>query len=113
MESNNMQSAICPECGAEVPANAGYISWCARCNWNLQPHQPSQPRTLMGGLYADLGKRFGRTLFDDLQCAPSLAPRMTASLALAAAFAITIHAVTLLCLIGGFWLIVTTWLSPV
>ena len=43
--SNVESSVICPSCGAGVPVDAGYPSWCEGCGWNVDPYPPKPPTT--------------------------------------------------------------------
>lgn len=106
-----MLESVCPQCGATIPPAHGYVGWCDRCNWNVQPHQPDRPQTLVGSLYVGLGDRFGRSLFEELAHAQSLEPGFTPSLALAAILAVAVHAITLILALGGLWLIVAHWFN--
>src|SRR5207245_1727540 len=58
--------AICPECGARIPVHPDFVTWCDRCNWNLQPIQPAPPRNRVERLYLRLGRRRSRALFEEL-----------------------------------------------
>lgn len=30
-----METEKCPKCGAEMPVNPGFITWCDKCGWNI------------------------------------------------------------------------------
>ncbi|MCY0939613.1 hypothetical protein [Streptomyces sp. H34-S4] len=34
----------CPECGATVCVHARFVSWCAACDWNVDPGAPDPDR---------------------------------------------------------------------
>jgi Zn-dependent protease with chaperone function len=52
----------CEACGAEVPVDPGYLTWC-ECGWNLRPTEGRRPGTgLVGPLYEALSQRRAEAL---------------------------------------------------
>jgi Zn-dependent protease with chaperone function len=94
-----------------MPVDPRYIAWCEHCGWNLKPYQPAQPRAMLSTLYANLGDRLGRSMFEQLVGAPSLAPALTLPIVLAVVLAAMIHASTLVSLLFGLWLIAAHWFN--
>jgi heat shock protein HtpX len=75
----------------------------------VQPYTPEQPNSLWSRLYARLGKRSGRELFERFSDPAQLQPGWTLSKALALVCATIIHGITLVCFIAGIVLLVTGW----
>jgi Zn-dependent protease with chaperone function len=100
---------LCPKCGAQVPVYPGYVVWCDKCGWNLQPRQLPQSRNILETWYRAAGKRAGASLFAEVVAAPSLAPRITPAIVLAYMVAVLVHSFTLALLGLGLWLIVGAW----
>ncbi|MGH2388949.1 MAG: hypothetical protein ACRDIE_12170, partial [Chloroflexota bacterium] len=90
----------------------GYASWCDRCGWNLKTPAPPQARNLIDSLYADLGARLGKSMYDDMIRAQSLRPSLTPSLVLALLSALVIHLLTLLSAVIGLYLLLFHWHNP-
>ena len=100
---------FCPECNAVIPVHSGYVAWCNKCGWNLQPFVPDVPLTLFESTYEALGRRFGKSLFEQLRRAESLRPRLTPARALAYGVAGLVHLFTLVVAALGAGLIVAAW----
>lgn len=109
--AQGLQERACPQCGALLAPDPTYVAWCERCNWNLQPYQVDRPRSQVAALYAGLGDRLGRGLYNDLLRARSLAPSLTVAVTLAILSALAVHLATLCCAVLGIWLIVHTWFN--
>jgi heat shock protein HtpX len=101
----------CPGCGASVPAEPGFVSWCEGCGWNVQPSQSSEPPTLLGRAFVALGRRSGRQLFERLAGSVNLQPELSAATVLAFLLAGMVHGLTLALALGGVLLIVGTWFN--
>jgi Zn-dependent protease with chaperone function len=101
--------SVCPECAAPIIGAQGFVVWCERCNWNLEPHKSAPPRTLVGASYARLGARLGLGLFEELRQAQSLRPTITPSLASATLFAVAVHLLSVGLVVLGAVLVVTNW----
>ncbi len=102
-------SQLCPQCGATLPVNSGFVTWCDQCAWNLKPHQTEQPRTVFDSIYLSLNKRFSARLRDQVLHTPLLRPTLTPALGLAYGVALAIHSLTLLTALVGITLIVQGW----
>jgi len=105
--SNMMKNDIaikiekCPQCGAEIPKNSGYIDWCDQCNWNIQPLAPDHPPTLLESLYLQLGKKFSWNLFENISNLPMGRPSFSISRVFAFVLAGLVHSISLLFVVGG------------
>jgi|GEM_PF-378276 len=92
----------CPTCHIPLPVHPGYVTWCERCDWNLQPSGSAAPVAGTTRLYAGLGRRLSRHLYTTLLVAPALGPRLTPAILLAFLLAGGVHALTVaLALLGG------------
>jgi hypothetical protein len=105
-------SERCPQCRAEVPVHHGFLTWC-ECGWNLTQGQELEvPKTRLGRLYAEAGRRLGDRLAAELLDAESLEPRLTASRIAAYAIAVSVHLFTLALAVGGVALAVIAFPDP-
>jgi Zn-dependent protease with chaperone function len=102
-------SEICPECGAEMPVNPGYITWCDKCNWNVSAQQPRTSDGILDSVYMALGKRLGQGMLKELMGSGSLKPRVTAGKVLAYGVATVVHLITLLSYAAGLFLVIAGW----
>jgi Zn-dependent protease with chaperone function len=88
-------SQKCPQCGAPLTVEPGYVIWCDRCDWNVRPQQRSRSRGRIEALYDSLGERFGRNLFAEIKQERSLKPHWTIARATAWLLALSVHSLTL------------------
>ena len=109
MQTAKVDHQECPECGTTIPVHSGYVTWCDRCGWNLQPHQPDRPQNVFESIYDSLGRRQSKSLFDRLAKADSLKPSLTVSNLCAFILATIVHGITISCAIGGIVLLVRGW----
>jgi Zn-dependent protease with chaperone function len=99
----------CPRCGADVPVNRGFVTWC-ECGWNLtQGKRTEERQTRFDRLYAAAGRRLGDRLADELLTAESLEPTQTPARIAAYAIALAVHALTLALAVGGVALAVLSF----
>src|SRR5947209_2922463 len=97
--------SVCPSCAAPLTPSPGYVVWCERCEWNLQPDKPPTPTSLLASSYARLGEKLGQGLFDELRQATSLRPTITPALVVATLFALFVHLVSIGLIVLGALLI--------
>ncbi len=102
----------CPVCRTIIPVYSGYVTWCDKCGWNINPEQPDPPRGIFESVYASLGQKQSRALLDRLKRADTLKPRLTASKSLALIFAVVIYGFTLAFGVGGATLLIAGWPNP-
>ena len=107
-----MPAEECPVCHAWLPVDNAYVTWCEHCGWNVQPLEPARPRTIFEALYASLGRRLSRSLFDEVMRAPALTYALTPSRLLAMVVAGIVHGLTVLCAVFGILLLLTGWPNP-
>ena len=103
------EPAACPECHGTLTPEGQYVSWCRACEWNVDPgHTPSGERALARWrLRAE--RRLVTTLFEELRGREGARPGWDLARVAGYAIALGVHAVTLLVLIAGGWLLVTGW----
>lgn len=100
----------CPKCAAAVPVDYGWVSWCERCGWNVDPVAPQAPCSVVEKLWRRLNLRHRKALFDELSSRTSLAKQWSAKLFLSFGIAALIHATTLsLAVLGVWWTITQPW----
>ncbi len=66
MANPNNSTTTCCECGASIPVNPGYTTWCDKCGWNLNPYGEESNKDLSFRIYRYLGKKFSKKLLDSL-----------------------------------------------
>jgi Zn-dependent protease with chaperone function len=49
------RSELCPVCGAEMPVDPGYTTWCDKCGWNIDPQAPKVRKTLYDRIQDKIG----------------------------------------------------------
>ncbi|MEU4168649.1 M48 family metallopeptidase [Streptomyces sp. NPDC026665] len=99
----------CPECGAEVRCDARFVTWCAACDWNVDPGRPEEKRGRLARARRALAQRHGERLLAELNSGGSLRARRDSATVLAVAVAVIVHALTLSLTAGGIWLLVRGW----
>jgi hypothetical protein len=58
-----IEQMTCPACGSAIPINAGFVNWCAACDWNVDPIPPSK-LSWRERRAAQASARASRKLFD-------------------------------------------------
>jgi Zn-dependent protease with chaperone function len=99
----------CPNCQAIVPVHEGFVTWCDRCGWNINPGQLEQSQNPFRIAYRRLGQTQSQALLEYYTEVKSLRPSLTISKILAGVAAATIHAITLGFAAPGITLIVLGW----
>ncbi|WP_406056725.1 M48 family metallopeptidase [Streptomyces sp. NBC_01077] len=114
----------CPECGAHVADGGRYVTWCAACDWNVDPEvRDEETPGRVERLRRRLARRDGEQLLAELtelgepqdsgargeSAAHRPTSRRGVAGGLAVGLAVAVHGVTLALLAGGLWLIVACW----
>ncbi|MFD8734845.1 M48 family metallopeptidase [Streptomyces sp. NPDC059618] len=99
----------CPDCGAEVRCDARFVTWCAACDWNVDPGRPEEKRGRLARARRALAQRHGERLLMELGAGGNLRARRDSSAVLAFALALVVHALTLAVIAGGVWFLVRGW----
>ncbi|WP_420035413.1 M48 family metallopeptidase [Streptomyces sp. cg28] len=95
----------CPECDAPLPVDERYVSWCAACDWNVDPGGSDPARGRIEALRHRLAQQHGEQLF----AAAHDANRRDRAGVLAVALAVVVHAVSAGTGVAGLLLIVLGW----
>ncbi|MFI0968042.1 M48 family metallopeptidase [Streptomyces sp. NPDC021080] len=99
----------CPECGAEIRTDARFTTWCAACDWNVDPERPEEKHGRLARARRAQARRHGERLLAELSAGGDLRARRDSSAVLAVALALVVHALTLAVTAGGVWLLVRGW----
>lgn len=100
----------CPECGVEIRVDGRFTTWCAACDWNVDPERPDRAEPgRLDSLRQALAHRHGEKLLAEVSAGGTLRPRRDAAGVLAHVLALAVHGVTVALLVGGLWLVVTGW----
>jgi Zn-dependent protease with chaperone function len=103
------QVGECPTCAASIPSDPRFVPWCGQCGWNLQPREGGRPATLIETLYTRMGRTLSKRLYEEVRRHSGQRSSLTLSRFLAFAVAACVHLVTVACVVGGAFLIVTHW----
>jgi hypothetical protein len=104
-----LQTKECPDCHNILPVYEGFITWCDRCGWNVNPLQPEKPRNVFESIYAKLGQNQSRNLLEQQVRSEALKPTFSLSKLLAFVLAAVIHGITLIFAVGGVGLLILGW----
>src|SRR5215471_11705063 len=104
-----LETLPCPDCGAVLPVEKGYVTWCDSCGWNLVAPAAVPPGSRLRRMYASAGRKLGERMVDDLGEVETLERRLTWSLVAAYGIAAAVHALTLALVAGGAFLVWTTF----
>jgi Zn-dependent protease with chaperone function len=107
-----VSSQACPECGASLPLDPRYVTWCHGCGWNLRGPEAQEAEGRFERLLASVGRRLGDRMANELAESGRLEPRLTPSRAAAYAIAVLVHAFALGLVVAGIWLLVEGSLFP-
>ncbi|MFF0426123.1 M48 family metalloprotease [Streptomyces sp. NPDC004520] len=115
----------CPECGEPVAEGGKYVTWCAACDWNVDPGlEDEETPGRIERVRRRLAQRYGEQLLADLAdladpaagaepgaAADGARPGTRRGVAgwCATALAVAVHGVTVALLAGGLWLLVGCW----
>jgi len=102
----------CPRCGVEIRADRRFTTWCAACDWNVDPQQSdAEKKRGLERVRRRLARRYGERLFAELSGVDGRRPRSgrTASGLLAYTIALAVHGVTVALAAGGVWFVVNGW----
>ncbi|MGW0419833.1 M48 family metallopeptidase [Streptomyces sp. NPDC003015] len=100
----------CPQCGVAIRTDRRFTTWCAACEWNVDPQGPGEAKRGLDGVRHRLAQRYGARLFDELSAEDAgRRTRRTESGPLAYAIALTVHGLTLVLAAVGVWGLVRGW----
>ncbi|MFZ3495561.1 M48 family metallopeptidase [Streptomyces sp. 5.8] len=101
----------CPECGTAVTGDARYVTWCAACDWNVDPGAPDPDRGRLATFRRSLARRHGEQLAQEIGRAGDGAgpPARDTSTVLAFGLALLVHGVTAGLFLAAAVLIIGGW----
>ncbi|MCF3181329.1 M48 family metallopeptidase [Streptomyces polychromogenes] len=103
-------SQLCPECGhALVAADERFTSWCADCEWNVDPAPPASGPGRLAAVRRRLARRHGEELAAAMAGEGTNRPRRDAPSLLALGLALLVHGVTMALAVAGVLLVVLGW----
>ncbi|MFD6423492.1 M48 family metallopeptidase [Streptomyces sp. NPDC060198] len=92
------------------------MTWCDRCDWNVDPSPPEKKYGLLEGRRRKLAQRHGEKLLAEVTGGGSLSPHRSASSVAAFVLALAVHAFTLGVIVAGVCFLVrgwaTAWMVP-
>lgn len=96
----------CPACGAAVPVNPGYVTWC-ECGWNLHPQTPEEVQlNRFDRFVLQLSRKHSARLFAEMKRGRSLKPSLTLGKLGAYLIATVVHLLSLGVLAAGVWFLI-------
>ncbi|MFB6615138.1 M48 family metalloprotease [Streptomyces sp. NPDC056367] len=101
----------CPGCGATISVNPRFVSWCAACDWNVDPSAPDPERGRLAAFRRRLAGRYGQQLAEEIERSGQEAKRVGAdgSTVLAFGVSLLVHSVTAGLLLAAGLLIIGGW----
>ncbi|WP_151480905.1 M48 family metallopeptidase [Streptomyces albicerus] len=99
----------CPQCGTEVHADGRFTTWCAACDWNVDPEQPEEEPGRLERRRRRLARRHGERLLAEVAAGGVLRPRRDAAGVAAYLISLAVHGVTATLAVGAVWFVVTGW----
>jgi Zn-dependent protease with chaperone function len=98
--------STCPKCGATIPMNEGYVSWCDKCNWNVQQEDLYSPSNFFEKYSILLARKYGKELFDKISNLETIRPSITVLDILVYIISAAVHSVTAITFITGVLFII-------
>ncbi|CAM5551436.1 M48 family metallopeptidase [Streptomyces griseorubiginosus] len=100
----------CPQCGVEIRSDRRFTTWCAACDWNVDPQGPDGRKRGLDGVRRRIAQRYGVRLFDELngEGGGGSAGRTVPGL-LAFALALAVHGLTLVLAAIGLLGVIRGW----
>ena len=102
----------CPRCGAEIRTDRRFTTWCAACDWNVDPIEPDERPGRLERARRRIAHRYGERLLAEMTGRtgqPPRRPRRDVASVLAYAIALCVHGVTAGLSVGGVLLVVLGW----
>ncbi|MFI9102423.1 M48 family metalloprotease [Streptomyces fildesensis] len=99
----------CPDCGAAVPVDPRFATWCAACGWNADSGEPDPQPGRIGAFRIALARRHGEQLHEELVRDGDQLPRRDVHSVLSYALAGAVHLFTVALAVSGVLLVVLGW----
>lgn len=100
----------CPQCGVEIRSDRRFTTWCAACDWNVDPQGPDRQKRGLDGVRRRIAQRYGVRLFDELSGEGGDRPGgRTVPGLLAFALALAVHGLTLVLAVIGLLGVIRGW----
>ncbi|MGW6353953.1 M48 family metalloprotease [Streptomyces sp. NPDC055092] len=99
----------CPQCGTEIRTDRRFTTWCAACDWNVDPVGPETRPGRLERARRRLAQRYGERLLAEMSAGTPRRPRRDVAGILAHAIALCVHGVTVAMAVGGALLVVLGW----
>jgi len=96
----------CPNCNKTIPVHDGFVSWCHKCHWNINPSNTTKPETAFEKLYYKLSRKYTTSLFEQMKASKELKPNFTLSMWVTYLISFFIHGITLITSILSIALII-------
>ncbi|WP_053853186.1 M48 family metallopeptidase [Streptomyces sp. NRRL B-24085] len=97
----------CPQCGGQIRTDRRFTTWCAACDWNVDPQGPGERKRGLASVRHRIAQHYGELLFTELRAGNS--GGRTVSRLLAYAIALTVHGLTCVLAAVGVWGLVAGW----
>lgn len=62
----NTDEKVCPDCNNVIAVIKGYVTWCEKCNWNLQTVKKYVPKSIFEKIYLSAGEKSSQNLLNSL-----------------------------------------------
>jgi Zn-dependent protease with chaperone function len=99
----------CPQCGEEVRADGRFTTWCAACDWNVDPGRPDEESGRLERRRRRHARRHGETLAAEITAGRTPRHRRDAEGMAAYLIALAVHGVTAALAVGAVTFVVTGW----
>lgn len=96
----------CPECGAEIRTDNRFTTWCAACDWNVDPVGPKEPPGRLDRARRVWARRHGEKLLADMAADGTPHAGRGVSAVLANVVAGAVHGMTVVLVAAGVWCMV-------
>ncbi|MDQ0763415.1 M48 family metallopeptidase [Streptomyces canus] len=97
----------CPQCGVEIRTDRRFTTWCAACEWNVDPQGPGEEKRGPAAVRRRIAQHYGELLFTELRAGNS-GGRSVSGL-FAYAIALTVHGLTCILAAVGVWGLIAGW----
>jgi heat shock protein HtpX len=97
---------ICKKCGNEIRVDPGYVVWCDKCNWNINPYCDDCRKSILEKLYDSLGEILSKNLYQKLHRDRIISRSFTLTKVCAFLFSTLLYAANILLIVSIFLLFI-------